>query len=43
LQSEAGGSQLESDVEDASAKLDDLCSAFLSAGGTFEDVYLAAC
>ena len=38
LQDETGSSTLESDVQDATDKLDTLCSALLDEGGGFEDV-----
>jgi hypothetical protein len=43
MQNEAGGSTLETDVEDTMTKLSDLCDAFANYSGAFEDIYLSAC
>jgi hypothetical protein len=40
LQNEAGGSTIESDVQDAT---DAICTALSGYGGPFEDIYLSAC
>jgi hypothetical protein len=43
MQNEAGGSTLETDVEDTMTKLSDLCDAFANYSGAFEDISLSAC
>jgi hypothetical protein len=43
LENEAGGSALESDVENATDELDALCTALSGYGGAFEDIYISAC
>jgi hypothetical protein len=43
LQNESGISTLESDVQDATTKLDDICTALSGYGGPFEDIYISAC
>jgi hypothetical protein len=43
LQDETGGSTLESDVQDATSKLDAICTALSGYGGALEDIYISAC
>lgn len=43
LQNESGFSTLETDVEETTARLDDVCSAFANYAGAFEEIYLTAC
>jgi hypothetical protein len=43
LENEAGGSTIESDVQDATDKLDAVCTALSGYGGAFEEIYFSAC
>jgi hypothetical protein len=43
LQDETGGSTIESDVQDATSKLDAICTALSGYSGALEDIYISAC
>jgi hypothetical protein len=43
LQDESGFSTLETDVQDTTTKLNDLCDAFANYSGALEEIYLSAC
>ncbi len=43
LQDESGSSTLESDVQDATTKLSDICDELSLYGGAFFEIYAAAC
>jgi hypothetical protein len=43
LEDKSGFSTLETDVQDTTSKLNDVCDAFANYSGAFEEIYLSAC